>query len=73
MTEISNERFIEVIMQARSGDAAARKLGISRESLLQRIRRWRAMGVKGLPNFAIKQRRINAAELQALVNKYQKR
>lgn len=69
---IDYERFIEVVMSSKTADSAARRLRMNREAVLQRLRRWRAIGVKGLPNFARKQRRMNAAELQALVNKYRK-
>lgn len=61
------ERFVAAIYSSRNAAEAAQKLGISRQAVSSRLRRWREAGVRGLPTFKIK---IDVSEVEATLKKY---
>lgn len=67
---IPAERFIAVIMKAESLAAAARELGCTRQAVSLRLRRWKAQGVEGLPDFDTS---LDVEGVQKLVNKHRRK
>lgn len=64
---VPKEKFIAVVMRAKTISSAAEELGCTAQAVSLRLQRWREQGVKGLPTFS---KKVDVDDVQKLVDKH---